>query len=577
MIQPRSYQIEAEQSLWSYFAENSGNPVIAMPTGTGKSVVIAMFLQRVFAHYPTQKILMITHVKELIEQNAKKLLQLWPTAPLGIYSAGLNRRDTIPQIVFCGVASVAKRAQEFGHVDLVLIDEAHLVSPNQETMYQKFLEQLRKINPDLKIIGLTATPWRLGQGHITTDGIFTDVCFDITGLQAFNRLIAEGFLAPLIPKKTKLQIDRDTLHIRGGEFIPAEIQAAFDKEEITERALDEIIAHGQDRKHWLIFCSGVEHAINVCQSLNERGILTACVYSGMPDEARKEAIDGWKSGKYRAITNNNILTTGIDFPEIDLIAVLRSTCSTVLWVQMLGRGTRPAPGKTNCLVFDFGGNIQSLGPINDPVLPRKKGDKEGTAPIKMCENCETWNHISVRYCDVCGSEFHFQTKLKASASSEELIKGDLPVVEIFDVDHVVYEKHVKQTTGNVSILVKYHCGLRRFKEFVPLEYNGRPTPRAARWWRTRSGLDVPSTVDNALLLCDQLHIPSQLRVWINKDYPEIMDYCFDGTSFGTKQQSVRNITTFVEGQNTGRTDFSTTKSSDESKSIWNDWDDDIPF
>lgn len=537
-MQLRDYQVEAVASIWKYFETNNGNPLIAMPTGTGKSLIIASFLQQVFQYFPNQKILMITHVKELIEQNAKKLLQLWPTAPLGIYSAGLKRKDKETQITFCGIASIAKRAAEFGHVDLVLIDEAHLVSPSQETMYHKFLADLAKINPLLKIIGLTATPWRLGQGHLTEDGIFTDVCFDITGLHAFNRLIAEGHLAPLVAKNTKFALDTEGLHMRGGEFIPAELQQAVDRDDITEMALQEAIELGKDRKHWLIFCSGVDHALNVCAALNDKDIPCTSVYSGMSDEERKEAIEGFKSGKYRAMTNNNILTTGFDFPEIDFIPVLRPTASTVLWVQMLGRGTRPAQGKQNCLVLDFSGNTQRLGPINDPVLPRKKGSKEGTAPVKLCEQCDTWNHASVRECTVCSSAFHFKTKLKSTASNEKLIKGELPIIDVFKVTHITYEQHTKQATGNKSLRVAYHCGLQRFTEYVCIEYSGGARAKAERWWRERSEAKVcPSTVDNALLIIDTLKRPTHLRVWTNQKYPSIIAQCFDGTAFGTVLQS----------------------------------------
>ena len=183
---------------------------------TGKSIVIARFLQRVFHHYPNQRIMVLTHVKELIQQNHSKLMAVWPNAPAGIHSAGLGKRDTIHQILFGGIASVNKKWKEFGFINLILIDEAHLVSPNEETMYRGFIEALKTVNPHLKVIGFTATPWRLGQGRITEDGIFPDLCFDITGLNAFNRLIAEGYLATLIPKQTKYSLDVDGVHMRGG-------------------------------------------------------------------------------------------------------------------------------------------------------------------------------------------------------------------------------------------------------------------------------------------------------------------------------------------------------------------------
>jgi len=148
LIQSRSYQSEAVGAIYNYFATKQGNPLVAMPTGTGKSVVIAMFLESIFRAYPNQRVLVLTHVKELIEQNYDKLKTVWPNAPAGINSAGLGRNDFLHPIIFAGIASVAKKAMYFGHVDLVLIDEAHLLSPNENTMYQKFLSELMKINPD---------------------------------------------------------------------------------------------------------------------------------------------------------------------------------------------------------------------------------------------------------------------------------------------------------------------------------------------------------------------------------------------------------------------------------------------
>src|SRR5690554_3076854 len=194
LLKPRSYQTECVSSLYNYFATNHGNPVCALPTGTGKSVVIAMFLESIYRFYPSQKVLVLTHVKELIAQNHEKLMALWPQAPAGINSAGLGKRDIHQRIIFAGIASVAKKWAEFGHVDLIVIDEAHLVSPNDETMYRAFITGLMSVNPHLKVIGFTATPWRLGHGKLTDPhekngkeipGIFTDVCFDITGLHAF--------------------------------------------------------------------------------------------------------------------------------------------------------------------------------------------------------------------------------------------------------------------------------------------------------------------------------------------------------------------------------------------------------
>lgn len=563
-IRPRAYQAEAVQSIYTYFETERGNPLILMPTGTGKAVVIALFLESVLKVFVTQKIMVLTHVKELVDQNHKKFLDVWPTAPAGIYSAGLNKRQTNQSVIFAGIGSVAKRAKEFGKVDLIIIDEAHLVSQNDETMYRQFLNDLLTINPNLKVIGLTATGWRLGQGHITDDGIFTDVCFDITGLHAFNRLISEGYLSPLVPRKTELLLDMEGVHMRGGDFIASELQLAVDKNEITYSAIKETIELGHDRQHWLIFASGIEHALNIAAMLESMGVPTVVIHSKMSKADRDQGILDFMSGKYRAAVNNNILTTGFDFPEIDLIVVLRPTGSPVLWVQMLGRGTRPvyctydeqgnllgfdldtiegrlaaieAGPKQNCLVLDFAGNTKRLGPINDPVIPRKKGQKGGDAPVKLCENCNTYNHASVTHCVFCGAEFLFKVKLKQNASYDALIKTDLPIVEIFTVDHITYSKHEKLSRPP-TLKVTYYCKLRMFTEYIGVEAEPFIRRKAAQWWkeRTRNNAGIlPVTTAEALQVAEHLIPVTHIRVWVNKKYPEILNHCFDGTAFGTHE------------------------------------------
>lgn len=539
MLMPRAYQIEAAQSVPNYFMNNTGNPVVAMPTGTGKSVVIAMLLQMVYHYWPGQRVMVLTHVKELIQQNYDKLMTLWPAAPAGVYSAGLNRKESHRKITFAGIGSVAKKAQLFGHIDLVLIDEAHLVSPNDETLYQFFLAALRAVNPHVRVIGFTATPWRLGTGRITEDGIFTDVCFDITGMQAFNRLIAEGFLAPLIPRQTKMMLDIEGVHMRGGELIASELQHAVDKYEVTQAALRETLELAYDRRHWLIFASGVEHACNIADMLNDMGVPTVAIHSKMGDAQRDQAILDFKAGKYRAAVNNNVLTTGFDFPAIDLIVVLRPTASTVLWVQMLGRGTRPMEGKENCLVLDFAGNTRRLGPINDPVIPRKKGAKAGgEAPVKLCGSCATYNHASVTHCAYCGAEFTFQVKIKRTAASDELLRGEAPLVEVFKVDHITYSTHEK--AGRPPMMkVTYYCSLRSFSEYVCIQHDGFAQRKARQWWRERSSAPFPESTEAALTMTSSLAAATHLRIWVNKQYPEILTHCFDGTAFGQQEASAQ--------------------------------------
>lgn len=528
-MQLRDYQQEAVDSVFNYFTHADGNPVIAMPTGTGKSLVIAGIIQQVMRQYPGQRFLCLTHVKELIEQNAAKLQALWPTAPVGIYSAGLRQKDTALPIIFGGVASVVNCVERFGHRDLLLIDEAHLLSPRESTGYQKVIAKLAERNPYLKVIGLSATPYRLGQGMITDDGVFTDICCDMTGIAPFNRFIEEGYLSPLIPRRTKVERQSDVAQ-RGanGDFNAASLEADAAQKEITYQALVEACEMGADRHSWLCFASTVEDADYIADTLCSFGIRAAAVHSKIPRKECDKRIADYKAGKLRCLVNMGMLTTGFDHPPLDFIIMLRRTMSPGLWVQMLGRGTRPCPetGKINCLVADFAGNTRRLGPINDPKIPRKKGKGGGEAPVRICESCGTYNHAAARVCIFCGEEFTFAPKIIASASTEELVKSDLPVIEWFDVQQVHYYNHEK-AGSQPSIRVCYFVegGMQRFDEWICLQHTGLASKKARDWWRQRfPGSFVPETTAEGLQHIDKLRVPRRIKVWVNKKHPEVLGY-----------------------------------------------------
>lgn len=505
--------------------------MIAMPTGTGKSVVIAAFLHQVFSSWPYQRVMMLTHVKELIEQNAQELLNFWPTAPLGIYSAGLKQKDIMLPIVFGGIASVKNQTQVFGHRDLVVIDECHLLSPKDDTMYQEVIKQLSAINPYLKIIGLSATPYRLRQGRITDEGVFTDICYDITGVTAFNRLIAEGYMCPLIPKRTKTQIDTSNLSVQGFDYNNAQIEKLVDTDEITYSAVKEMVEEGFDRKSWLVFAAGIANAEHVAAMLQSFGVSAVAVHSKLSDTDNDERIKSFKRGEIRALVNNNKLTTGFNHPPIDLIGMLRPTISPGLHVQMAGRGTRPSPdtGKLNCKYLDFAGNVRRLGPINDPVMPNKAGKGTGDVPIKLCEFCGAYNHISARFCCECSKPFSFENKLFKTARTDEVIKSDAPVLELFNVDRVIYNLHEKKNREGIaisppSIKVSYFCRFQMFNEWICFEHHGFALHKAHEWWKQRAGTEPPVTTYEALMKCSQLRKPARIRVHTNKQYPEIVGY-----------------------------------------------------
>lgn len=530
-MQLREYQEDGLQALWSYFMHHNGNPVIAWPTGTGKSLLPAEFIRRTLLMYPNERFLLATHVKELVEQNFDKLMTIMPNAPAGIFSAGLKRKDIIQPIIYGGIQSMCRLPLAFGHRDILFIDEGHLVNQDDSSMYLRFIAQLRMINPILKVICMSATPYRMGQGMITDGGLFTDICHDLTSLDNFNKLVRDGFIAPLITKKTVTELDVSNVGIQKGEFIAKQLQYEVDKAEITWKGLQELVYYGKNRRSWLIYATGIEHSNHIAEMLSQLGIQCASVHSKQSDEYNAAALKAHKNLELQAIVSYSKLTTGLDHPAVDLVGMFRPTLSVPLWVQMLGRGTRIFEGKLNCLVLDFARNAIRLGPINDPCIPRKKGDKGGELPIKICGACGVYNHIKAIKCDSCGNPFEFKVKIVARAGTEEVLRQtEAPIIETFDVSYVTYSKKQKtDKTGKQKpayIQANYFSGINLFKEFIFPENKGFRKP-FVDWWRQRSIVEPPATTEECVNYISELRAPRRIRVHINRmlggrNFPEVL-------------------------------------------------------
>jgi DNA repair protein RadD len=523
MLTLRPYQQAAITSIYDYFQNHKGNPLVVIPTAGGKSLVMAAFIEGVLKAWPDQRILIVTHVRELIAQNHAEMIGLWPEAPAGIYSAGLGKREARAQILFAGIQSIHRRAQEVGHTDLVLIDEAHLIPGNSSTMYRRFLDALTRINPALKVIGLTATPFRLDSGmlHEGKDALFTDIAYEAP----VRDLIDAGYLSPLVSKQPATRLDVSKVGTRAGDFIQRDLAAAVDQEAITRAAVTEIIEHGRERKSWLAFCSGVEHARHVAEEFGRQGIICSTIFGDTPKEDRDAIIAAFKRGEIRALASMGVLTTGFNAPAVDLIALLRPTKSAGLYVQMVGRGTRLAPGKENCLVLDFAGNVRRHGPI-DLVRPRRPGEAGGgEAPTKLCPECDSIIALSAAECPDCGYVFPARkVKVKPTAATLPVLS---PKVQWLPVHGVSYSRHDK-LGGLPSLKVTYSCGLKSYSEWVCIEHQGYARQKAVEWWRQRApGCPVPPTVDQAISEAARLARPSEISVRPSGRYVEVSGHRFD--------------------------------------------------
>jgi len=339
-MKPRTYQTEAVESAWNYICNQYGAPVIVHPTGAGKSWVIAMLCEKAAQH--DGRVLVLAHRKELLQQNTEKVRALLPNHTVGIYSAGLKSRDTDSDILVGGIQSVFKKCEDLGQRHLLIVDEAHLISSDEETMYQQVLKSF----PDAKLIGLTATPYRTAEGPIAGRGkVFRKVCHEVKP----RTLTGDGFLSPITVKPT-CTVDLKNVPIRGGEFVPADMERAFDKDDVVEKACLELTKLTMDRKSVLVFCCGVNHAEHVREELEtllEEDV--GCVTGHTLPMERSELLRRFSAGELRVMVNCDVLTTGFDSPRIDCVAILRSTMSPGLFAQIVGRGFRIHPGKENCI------------------------------------------------------------------------------------------------------------------------------------------------------------------------------------------------------------------------------------
>jgi len=521
----RPYQSESVQAIYDYFSKSTGNPLVSLPTGTGKSVVIAAFIRKALQDYPDTRVFGLTHVKELIQQNYAKLVAMAPEISAGIYSAGLGKRDLQHNVIFGGIQSLHRKGLNVGQVDLILVDEAHLMPRNSNTMYGRFLKDVRVHSPHVKLIGLTATPYRMDTGCLVTgkNALFDEIVYEMSIRDA----IEQGWLSEPVPKRTDVQLDVSGVGTRAGEFIPSQLAAAVDIDEVTQAAVSEIITYGRDRKSWLVFCSGVDHALHVRDAMRSHGISCETVTGQTPANARARILQDYAQGRIKCLTNMSVLTTGFDAPATDLVALLRPTKSPGLLVQMIGRGTRLAVSKENCLVLDFSGNFERHGPI-DRIKVKQKSEPsgEGEAPVKVCPKCHTICYAGVSTCQDCGFEFPPPEKdIRKQAASDAILSSQLKPAWV-DVKSVHYRKHEKRGKPP-SLCVEYLCGFQVHKEWIFVEHTGFPRQKACRWWASKTDKPVPATVDEALSLTQYLNTPSSIRLEQDGKYKRVAGYQYE--------------------------------------------------
>ena len=530
----RDYQSRSITDLYNWFGRHKkGNPCLVLPTGAGKSHIVAALCKDAIQNWPDTRVLMLTHVKELIEQNGEKMRLHWPNAPMGIYSASIGRKQLGEPITFAGIQSIRKKAHEVGHVDLVIVDECHLINHKQEGGYRAFIADLMRINPQLRVIGLTATPFRLGHGYIHEgeNTLFNDLIEPVT----VEELIYKGYLSKLKSKHTKAQLDTTGVHKRGGEFIQSELQKAVDKSDKNKSVVAESMELAANCKHWLFFCAGVEHAEHIAAELNNNGVSAVCLHGGIGKKEREQMIADFESGKYRALTNCDILTTGFDFPDIDFIALLRPTASPSLYIQMVGRGLRLKSHVDHCLVADFAGNIETHGPITNVRPPQPKGKKAGEAPVKVCQDCQEIVHLSVMQCPSCGYEWPKSEGKKLKLHNVDIMGDDLPEMKI---NKWIWRPHQSRTSGKIMLKVTYYgvnLSDKPITEYFPVTHDGFAGQKA------RIAVATLAASAGTLLNLGQFDIAQTCDSLNNGNPPAVIRYQKDGKFYRVTKRDFNDL------------------------------------
>lgn len=435
----RDYQQKAIDLTIDYLQTRGGNPCIVMPTGSGKSWVIAGLIKK----WSGLRILVLTHSKELIQQDSEKIKILYPECQLGIYSEGLSLKQ-IREVTVGSIQSLYKKAKLLGIINYLIVDEAHKINHVSHGMYRDIINDLTELNPELRVIGLTATPYRTGHGLITDKPAIFDDLIEPTSIQ---ELINLGWLAPLRNKFMDAQMDTKNIKTSKGDFVEKEMDATFNTKPINDQIVEEIEAKADLRLHWLIFCISIGHAEAIAKTFREKLYAAEAVHSKSPD--RDEIIERFKSGQTEILCNVDILSTGFDFPDIDLIAFLRPTMSPGLYMQQAGRGMRVKSHVKDCLIFDFAGNVTRHGPVTNP-------DVKLACKTKVCAHCKEIVSMLLQFCPNCNNDLReidgLREIYKTGVAKKEVSE---PILKAEECAPITAEEIVDIMTGTKSVPVRF--------------------------------------------------------------------------------------------------------------------------
>lgn len=405
MYQLRYYQQDAVDAVIAHVKKRLSPCLLELATGAGKSLIVAKLAEFFVGVAPSKKVLCIAPSKELVEQNAQKYKDFGYNA--SIYCASAGSKCLRSQVIFASPQSALKSIDKIARMGIsaIIIDEAHGITPSLLKIIDGVLNfeiAGRKANEKCRVVGMTATPYRMSTGYIyaidatqeeeihhdetkAVDPFFTKLLYRITA----GELVEENFLSQVKIGNNEDSYDTSGLEMnRMGQFSAETVEATFTKSTKTEKIVKEIIQESQDKMGVMIFASTISHAEEIAGYLPEGEV--EVVTGKLKKKERADIVNRFKVQQFKYIVNVDVLTTGFDAPHVDLVGVMRATESASLFQQIIGRGLRLHQDKKHCLILDYAENIERHELQEDIFTPQIKArpkQGEGVEISVVCPAC----------------------------------------------------------------------------------------------------------------------------------------------------------------------------------------------
>lgn len=544
MITLRDYQIEALDAI---HRDLQTEPCVLLQavTGAGKTVTACRLVSRYY-HETIRRFLILAHKQELVQQFQRTFGKMTPvpSSDIGICCAGLDSRDINRRITIATVQTFAGLVGEYRGCDLLIIDEAHRVSIGTDSMYDLVIATLRAARPNMRLLGITATPSRLEHGYIYGDrckpgarNLFPRLNHKIS----YARLKRDGHLCELrgkVAHDESLAAQLEGVKITSGEWNLGDLGEVMGREVHIRTAVDAIREHCGGYRHVCVFCCTIEHAERLARELGDD---CTTLHSRLGALARQINLDAWTAGHKRICTSVNILAEGFDFPPLDCLVMARPTLSGVLYVQAVGRALRTSPGKGHAYLLDLTTNTERFGTDLDNVrvqIPRALVKEiEKTTLNKVCPSCQSEMHKALVVCSSCGYEWPKPELVEAASAPnlKDAVFSSAPPAWV-KVHGMAVDIHASKKSEKVLGKIALYLDQNPYRPktvrlFFPLPdfYDGFAVQKSReRWAEIAPTYPLPDKVEDFVAMRDVIRQPERILLDESGEWPEVLQMRFDG-------------------------------------------------